>query len=871
MSNAVASGVAGAGAGIIAQIITYPLQTVNTRQQTERVAKKRIGDHGGNAVAKGGTLVQMLQVIKTEGWSGLYSGLKPSLLGTAASQGVYYYFYQLFKNKAVALAASRKLKGHGDGTPGMFSWLAVAAAAGSLNVLLTIPIWVLVTRMQAKEVYDEAGGCGDSGKASSRPSLWLAWVLQGNEHKDSAERIRSLPTFHDEGRAHKGLHLPSEQKQEIFIKRALPPPPPPPSQPPPGPPAVVAGGKGGGGGVTSNITSSRRRAVKAGKHPVRIASDRVDEELRIGDEKMTLLCFVLDLRSLSPTLVRDLKQALLQLANFYAVTSSHNENRKESLSDRIGLCYFVFNRISSSVESKVAYSPRGSFSLRDFHHAVQNLPVDAFCPNTDESGSGCSEMDLSSLLNDQLLYSWGEKDIVKKVIILSSCIIRNINSMREVLAEATEKCVSVEFLLLEQKSGHLFPLSDDMNNFVQQIDDLENCSFNTTLPVSCNLSVATQRIPDDFAPCQTCRCHGRPLDHTLGCKIKKSPTCPVTDSALGVADLIETSVMIGKHTILFLPSFHSCESHRQASQPIEFEIFERTRLASFSEGVIMGAAYYVTPSASHDIESSIDDSDKSDLNSQVFRGLCNALNSLDQGLICSSVYNVETLKEAAFNCYYMLLPSENGPMLLRRIAGSEEILPVNDFDQSIDQTTAKEIEDSIHVSLGKMHLKDYNPVLLERGFHQKLNLLVKESLQFGPAASKSIADTHELKLSPSVPSEVRTPNSVIDLTISADEAPEAGVPFDEEIVENDAQITEWEQLIINEVPKTYSPVICSKSKCAPSAAATDSSRQQDPEHLKNLRTTGDPKADEITYYHHRNMSEKEAPDSISSVQLCYKQ
>ncbi|CAM8878331.1 unnamed protein product [Rhodiola kirilowii] len=593
---------------------------------------------------------------------------------------------------------------------------------------------------------------------------------------------------------------------------------------------------------------------------------------------MTLLCFVLDLRSLSPTLVRDLKQALLQLANYYAVTSSHNENRKESLRDRIGLCYFVFNRISSSVESKVAYSPRGSFSLRDFHHAVQNLPVDAFCPNTDESGSGCSEMDLSSLLNDQLLYSWGEKDIVKKVIILSSCVIRNINSMREVLAEATEKCVSVEFLLLEQKSGHLFPLSDDMNNFVQQIDDLENCSFNTSLPdkqalcglvkrwlrdlkddlgeviqarftfksnlfgpvcsVSCNLSVATQRIPDDFAPCQTCRCHGRPLDHTLGCKINKSPTCPVTDSALGLADLIENSVMIGKHTILFLPSFHSCESHRQASQPIEFEIFERTRLASFSEGVIMGAAYYVTPSASHDIESSIDDSDKLDLNSQVFRGLCNALNSLDQGLICSSVYNVETLKEAAFNCYYMLLPSGNGPMLLRRIAGSEEILPVNDFDQSIDQTTAKEIEDSIHVSLGKMHLKDYNPVLLERGFHQKLNLLVKESLQFGSAASKS---THELKLSPSVPSEVRTPNSVIDLTISADEAPEAGVPFNKEIFENDAQITEWEQLIINEVPKTYSPVICSKSKCAPSAAATDSSRQQDPNTSRILERLETPK------------------------------
>ncbi|KAK9928573.1 hypothetical protein M0R45_025702 [Rubus argutus] len=143
MSNAVANGLAGAGGGIIAQIITYPLQTVNTRQQTERVAKQ------SSASSKRlGTLLQILQVIRTDGWGGLYSGLKPSLLGTAASQGVYYYFYQVFKNKAEAIATARKAKGRGDGTIGMFSWLTVAALAGSLNVLLTIPIWVLVTRMQ---------------------------------------------------------------------------------------------------------------------------------------------------------------------------------------------------------------------------------------------------------------------------------------------------------------------------------------------------------------------------------------------------------------------------------------------------------------------------------------------------------------------------------------------------------------------------------------------------------------------------------------------------------------------------------------------------------------------------------------------------
>ncbi|KAL0436789.1 UNVERIFIED_CONTAM: Peroxisomal nicotinamide adenine dinucleotide carrier [Sesamum radiatum] len=134
MSNAIVNGMAGAGGGIIAQIITYPLQTVNTRQQTERVAKKD-SIQSPSTRPHGSTLVHIFQVIKNEGLGGLYSGLKPSLLGTAASQ-------------AEAIATANKRKGRGDGSPGMLSWLVVAALAGSVNVLLTNPIWVLVTRMQ---------------------------------------------------------------------------------------------------------------------------------------------------------------------------------------------------------------------------------------------------------------------------------------------------------------------------------------------------------------------------------------------------------------------------------------------------------------------------------------------------------------------------------------------------------------------------------------------------------------------------------------------------------------------------------------------------------------------------------------------------
>ncbi|XWS65659.1 hypothetical protein CRYUN_Cryun05aG0132700 [Craigia yunnanensis] len=101
--NAIANGVAGAGAGIIAQILTYPLQTVNTRQQTERIAKKSKPSAASAPAGTGtGTLLQILHGI-----------------------------YQLFKNKAEAIAAARKHKGRGDGTVGIFSWLLVAALAGS--------------------------------------------------------------------------------------------------------------------------------------------------------------------------------------------------------------------------------------------------------------------------------------------------------------------------------------------------------------------------------------------------------------------------------------------------------------------------------------------------------------------------------------------------------------------------------------------------------------------------------------------------------------------------------------------------------------------------------------------------------------------
>lgn len=160
MSDAVVNGLAGAGGGIVAQILTYPLQAVNTRQQTERKAKAKYAAQDTEAAlafAKAnpaqkqrGTIQELIKVIKTEGWGGLYRGLRPSLLGTACSQGVYYYFYQLLKNEAEARVARSKKLGNADAAVGMLTSLIVASLAGCANVLLTNPIWVIVTRMQTQ-------------------------------------------------------------------------------------------------------------------------------------------------------------------------------------------------------------------------------------------------------------------------------------------------------------------------------------------------------------------------------------------------------------------------------------------------------------------------------------------------------------------------------------------------------------------------------------------------------------------------------------------------------------------------------------------------------------------------------------------------
>nr|GMC71648.1 uncharacterized protein LOC109183057 [Ipomoea batatas] len=567
---------------------------------------------------------------------------------------------------------------------------------------------------------------------------------------------------------------------------------------------------------------------------------------------MVMLCFVLDLRCLSPSLLRDLKQ----IANFHAISSSAsngNRSKLKPLLDRIGLCYVFKNRITCADELKVAYSPRGNFNLRDFHHAVSSLPTDAFTPEFNNSMALCGgDMKLSGVLNDKVLYSWGsqDKDITRKVVLISSCIVENLDSVtRRALMDAADKCVSVEFVFLEQNSSHLADIPGNINSFLKKIGDLENCLFQHCIPenkfldgraffglvkqwsqelkddmeeplqarfifkinlvgssnqILCNMSTSFNQIIDEFLPCQTCRCHGIPFENSNKKETNTNSSCPVTGNDLGTLNVIENSVKIGESIILYMPSFQCFQDIQQVSSPIDFNVIERTNLQSLNEGVIFGSSFIVTP-AYHE-----SDIEKSELNCKLFQVLSGLLNSLDQGLVCSSNFNIETARQTSFLCYYILLPSEKGVMLLRRLAGSEEILPVPDVP-FIHMKVAKDIESSVQASLFKMEVSDYDPFHHERGFHRKLNLLVKESLQFGaiPLRSKDVATVLNSSYQDSTaevsPSVQTTDEEMIEGNISLLDS-EVGDKTSELIAE------EWEQLIVSEDPKICSPSCNSKPK-----------------------------------------------------------
>ncbi|KAL0093995.1 mitochondrial carrier domain-containing protein [Phycomyces blakesleeanus] len=158
MSDNIAHALSGAGGGIVAMILTYPLVNISSRLQVQK------NDNDKDAYKN--TLDALAKIIAKEGPKGLYSGLSSGIFGIAITNGVYYYCYEAVK------AIFEKTKPRGQSMSASESMLS-GAIAGATVVLATHPIWTVNTRMTVRK-----GMEGDnSNKATSKSSSSSAFAV----------------------------------------------------------------------------------------------------------------------------------------------------------------------------------------------------------------------------------------------------------------------------------------------------------------------------------------------------------------------------------------------------------------------------------------------------------------------------------------------------------------------------------------------------------------------------------------------------------------------------------------------------------------------------------------------------------------------
>lgn len=225
VNEAAVEGLAGAGGAIVALLTTYPLLTINTRQQTQKkaLAKNNLnnssdGTKAGGEEKRKTTLEEAREILRSRGVAGLYAGLKPAFVGTICSNLVYFYLCGYLRETWVARREAAALKRSGQRRTkelNALESLAIASVAGCGNVLATNPIWILVTRMQANrkkqggtnntlsqtavKLYGESGvlgfwkGVGASLIMVSNPSIqYMFFEALGNMRRERSSKTGKL-------------------------------------------------------------------------------------------------------------------------------------------------------------------------------------------------------------------------------------------------------------------------------------------------------------------------------------------------------------------------------------------------------------------------------------------------------------------------------------------------------------------------------------------------------------------------------------------------------------------------------------------------------------------------------------------------------
>jgi len=116
--------IAGAFSGAVATSVTMPLDLVKTVLQQNGAKTK--------------TMDVLREVVTREGYAAAFKGLAPSLVGIIPQWGIYFPTYNFIKDKVSSMGLSQTTAS-----------MTAAVTAGSFASVITNPVWVVKTRMQA--------------------------------------------------------------------------------------------------------------------------------------------------------------------------------------------------------------------------------------------------------------------------------------------------------------------------------------------------------------------------------------------------------------------------------------------------------------------------------------------------------------------------------------------------------------------------------------------------------------------------------------------------------------------------------------------------------------------------------------------------
>ncbi|PWN19233.1 mitochondrial carrier, partial [Microstroma glucosiphilum] len=195
---------AGITAGAIATVCMNPLDLIKTQFQVDTGTSFNVKGKGKDvgsgsalegagvgarregmlaAIRRGKVVTDIYgalrEIVKRDGFAGLYRGLSPNVVGNSASWGLYFLWYTMIKEH-MSLSSSA------DGTDrnrklSATQHLLAASESGAVTALMTNPIWVVKTRMFTAPVPSKVPTPGEPPNPyrSLRSSLAHIYTTEG--------------------------------------------------------------------------------------------------------------------------------------------------------------------------------------------------------------------------------------------------------------------------------------------------------------------------------------------------------------------------------------------------------------------------------------------------------------------------------------------------------------------------------------------------------------------------------------------------------------------------------------------------------------------------------------------------------------------